>query len=253
MLKLYDKVNEQQVTCKRMKSHKRRRAKREANILEKFNSDYLPKYTDFYEDEEYCNLLYRFIPGTDLFCYLFSNPNIENLNEVKLLITKMIDCLIELRNYNLCHLDIKFENYIYHKDTDKLTLIDFESAHRFPNTNGLKMLRTYVGTKSYCAPEIWLNYYHKNSDIWSIGICVWSIMVQQYPFNVGNLSKESENLEATIRRKCLFPKGKHKRIMEHLNFSDDLIDFLTKTLHYTPSKRMSLSEIKNHNWLKLIT
>ena len=53
MLKLYDKVNEQQVTCKRMKSHKRRRAKREANILEKFNSDYLPKYTDFYEDEQY--------------------------------------------------------------------------------------------------------------------------------------------------------------------------------------------------------
>ena len=253
MLKLYDKVNEQHVTCKRMKSHRRRRAKREANILEKFNSDYLPKYTDFYEDEQYCNLLYKFIPGTDLFCYLFSNPNIENLNEVKLLITKMIDCLIELRNYNLCHLDIKFENYIYDKETDKLTLIDFESAHRFPAQNGLKMLRTYVGTKSYCAPEIWLNYYHKNSDIWSLGVCVWSIMVQQYPFNVGNLSKENENLEATIRRKCLFPKGKHKRIMEHLNFSDDLIDFLTKTLHYTPSKRMSLTEIKNHNWLKLIT
>ena len=78
-------------------------------------------------------------------------------------------------------------------------------------------------------------------------------MVQQYPFDVGNLSKLSENLEATIRRKCLFPKGKHKRIMRHLNFSDDLIDFLTKTLHYTPSKRISLEEIKNHNWLKLIT
>ena len=30
MLKLYDKVNEQQVTCKTMKSHRRRRAKREA-------------------------------------------------------------------------------------------------------------------------------------------------------------------------------------------------------------------------------
>ena len=41
--------------------------------------------------------------------------------------------------------------------------------------------------------------------------------------------------------------------MEQLNFSDDLIDFLTKTLHYTPSKRMTLNEIKNHNWLKLIT
>jgi len=253
MLKLYDKVDKKEVTCKRMKSRKRRRAKREANILEKFNSDYLPKYTDFYEDDEYCNLLYTFIPGTDLFCYLFSNTNIVNLNEVKLLITKMIDCLIELRNYNLCHLDIKFENYIYHKETDKLTLIDFESAHRFPAQNGLKMLRTYVGTKSYSAPEIWLNYYHKNSDIWSIGVCVWSIMVQQYPFNVGELSKDSENLEATIRRKCLFPKSKHRRIMEQLNFSDDLIDFLTKTLHYTPSKRMTLNEIKNHNWLKLIT
>jgi serine/threonine protein kinase len=253
MLKLYDKVTEKVVTCKRMKSRKRRRAKREANILEKFNSDYFPKYTDFYEDDEHCNLLYTFIPGSDLFCYLFSNPNITTLNEVKLLIIKMIDCLIDLHNYNLCHLDIKFENYIYHKDTDKLTLIDFESAHPFPNTNGLKMLTTYVGTKSYAAPEIWLNYYHKNSDIWSIGVCVWSIMVQQYPFNIGDLLKNSENFEVTIRKKCLFPKRKHKRIMKELKFSDDLIDFLSKTLHYTPSKRMSLTEIKNHNWLTLIT
>ena len=80
---------------------------------------------------------------------------------------------------------------------------------------------------------------------------------------IENLSKNlDEKIFATIKQR--FPDNENTVCLDaghlHATFDiddekeyNDLIDFLTKTLHYTPSKRMSLTEIKNHNWLKLIT
>ena len=98
---------------------------------------YLPKYINFSENAEFCNIYYNFIPGIDLFTYIFNNIETLHITQIKILIKKMLACLVELKNYNLCHLDIKFENYIYDVATEKLTLIDFESAHPYIKNNAL--------------------------------------------------------------------------------------------------------------------
>lgn len=251
--KMYDTITKKNVTCKRIKSIKKRRAKREANILQKLKTDYFPEFLEFSENEEFCNIYYIFIPGVDLFTYLFRNIHMIELIEIKIFIKKMIDCLIELKKQNLCHLDIKFENFIFSKDDNKLTLIDFESAHPYPKTNSNHILTTYVGTKSYAPPEIWLNYYHKNSDTWSIAVCLWTALTLQYPFSTNKISKYADNKETKIRKKCLFPKINHIVLMDELHFDNSLKDFFNKAFYYTPSKRMTLEEMSNHNWLKLST
>jgi len=252
--KMYDTILQKEVTCKKIKITKRLRAKREVNILQQLNSPFFfPEFSDFSEDEEFYNIYYSFIPGVDLFTYLFKNIDKTSVKEIKIFIKKMLDCLIELRRKNLCHLDIKFENYIFNKDENKVILIDFESAHSYPKTNALKTLSTYVGTKSYIAPEIWLNYYHRNSDVWSVAVCLWTALTLQYPFGVSKLTKHTDNLETKIRRKYLFPKVRHDILMDELNFNDDLKDFFNKAFYYSPSKRMTLQQMVNHNWLKLST
>ena len=103
------------------------------------------------------------------------------------------------------------------------------------------------------APEIWLNYYHRNSDVWSVAVCLWTALTLQYPFGVSKLSKHTDNLETKIRRKYFFPKVRHTILMDELNFDDDLKDFFIKAFYYSPSKRMTLQQMINHNWLKLST
>jgi len=251
--KMHDVYTNRDVTCKRIAIRKRRRAKCEAMILSKFNSPCLPKYVDFSEDAEVYNIYYNFIPGIDLFTYIFNNIETLHNSQIKIIIKKMLVCLVELKNYDLCHLDIKFENYIYDIATEKVTLIDFESAHPYIKNNALKGVRTYVGTKSYAPPEIWYDYYHKNSDIWSIGVCVWTVMTLRYPFKLGKISKHKEQLKLKIRTCCRFPLVRHTKLMEDLNFDDDLKDFFTKAFVFSPSKRMTLDEMLNHNWLKVST
>jgi len=251
--KMYDTCTNSDVTCKRIANRKRRRAQREAMILRKFNSSYLPKYVDFSEDTNVYNIYYTFIPGVDLFTYIFNNLQTLRTSQIKMLIKKMLICLVEVKNYNLCHLDIKFENYIYDDATEKVTLIDFESAHPYIKNNALKMLRTYVGTKSYVPPEIWYDYYHKNSDMWSIGVCLWTVMTLEYPFKLGKISKHGANLKNKIRKRCQFPIERHTKLMEDLEFNDDLKDFFIKAFIFSPSKRITLDEMMNHNWLKVST
>ena len=251
--KMRDTYTNRDVTCKQIPNRKRRRAQHEAMILRKFNSPYLPKYVDFSEDTNVYNIYYIFIPGTDLFTYIFNNLKTLRISQIKMLINKMLTCLVEVKNYNLCHLDIKFENYIYDDATEKVTLIDFESAHPYIKNNALKMLRTYVGTKSYIPPEIWYDYYHKNSDMWSIGVCLWTVMTLEYPFKLGKISKLGANLKNKIRKRCQFPTERHTKLMEDLDFNDDLKDFFIKAFTFAPSKSITLDEMLNHNWLKVLT
>ena len=251
--KMYDTCTNSDVTCKRITTRKRRRAQREAMTLRKFNSPYLPKYIDFSEDINVYNIYYTFIPGVDLFTYIFNNLETLCTSQIKIFIKKMLTCLVELKNYNLCHLDIKFENYIYDDATEKVTLIDFESAHPYIKNNALKILKTYVGTKSYAPPEIWYDYYHKNSDMWSIGVCLWTVMTLNYPFRLGKLSRHGPDLKLKIRKRCKFPTERHTKLMEELDFNNDLKDFFIKTFEFSPSKRITLDEMMNHNWLKVLT
>ena len=44
------------------------------------------------------------------------------------------------------------------------------------------------GTPLYQAPEIWNNQpYNQKVDIWALGIILYEMVTQQYPFNGGTL------------------------------------------------------------------
>ncbi len=247
--KAYDEHTKKFVCCKETPKKKKNRALREANILKQFNSPVLPHYLDIqFEDKVNC-LYYEFIPGTDLFTYLFEYDKTFDYNDVKVLIKKMLYCLEELERYNLVHLDIKFENFVLTESNGVLTLIDFEGAHAYPNT--YESLKTYVGTRSFTAPETWCGSYHKSSDIWSIGVCLWCILTGQQPFNVDILTRNEEHIIRRIKKRFKFPQKRHLEKMNELDFDENLRDLFDQVFKFDASRRIDMDKLKRHIWLTL--
>jgi len=68
----------------------------------------------------------------------------------------------------IAHLDIKPDNLLF--DGKKLILIDFGHACKFEN------ISSGVGTASYCAPELLLEFrssWSEKADIWSAGVVIY--------------------------------------------------------------------------------
>ena len=93
----------------------------------------------------------------------------------------MADCIKQVHNNQFVHLDIKFENFIVYKKPFHLKLIDFGTSH--PLQAGVAELQTVAGTIGYTAPELFKGYYHQNSDIWSLGVCLWALVTGHLPFS----------------------------------------------------------------------
>uniref|UniRef100_A0A6C0C5Z0 Protein kinase domain-containing protein n=1 Tax=viral metagenome TaxID=1070528 RepID=A0A6C0C5Z0_9ZZZZ len=250
LYKAYDKETKTLVSCKETPPAKRKNAERESNILKRFNSPVLPQFIDIAFGNDINCLYYKFIPGTDLFTHLFENDRTIAYNDVKILINKMLYSLTELEKYNLVHLDIKFENFIFTKSNNVLTLIDFEGAHDY-HDNEFKALETYVGTKSYTAPETWSGVYHKQSDIWSVGVCLWCMLTGQYPFDVDTLDKNDKDTLQFIEKLFIFPQKIHLEKMNDLNFDENLKDLLHRVFTFDAKSRIDITNFKNHTWLKI--
>ena len=160
----------------------------------------------------------------------------EKLNEetIKPVLMQIINCIEESNKNNIVHLDIKPENFIVSSYNNKISLIDFGSSQPFKDKNKLYSLKSHnIGTQTYCSPEIlYTNNYHVNSDIWSLGVCIYSLLENKTLF-------------------CNDEKRKYENINKYLKkFSPQLQDLLKKIFVNNPQYRINLEEIKKHPFIE---
>ena len=81
---------------------------------------------------------------------------------------------------NKCHLDLKPANMVFNNLLG-ISLIDFGLASDMNLT-----LKGDRGTKGYMAPEVQMGYEYEpaSADIFSLGICLFTIMALREPFGV---------------------------------------------------------------------
>lgn len=177
----------------------------------------------------------------DLFTFAETNKISERL--AKNLIKQMTYGIDHIHEKNICHCDIKLENFIYNfdKKNDKLDnikvkMIDFEFSRQFSKEEYITGRR---GTPSYAAPELMkFNKYNHKVDIWSLGICSYMLLSKSNP----------------IDKKMWIKHGKHKVNLDYENFgwkdrsnlSKDFVDCLLKI---NPEERYSIKKVLNHEWL----
>ena len=97
----------------------------------------------------------------------------------------------------IVHRDLKPENILIDKITtgDKINIkiIDFGTAEAF--LSGNKMKQT-IGTAYYIAPEVLMENYSEECDIWSCGVILYILLCGYPPFNGRN---DDEILNAVKR------------------------------------------------------
>ena len=182
----------------------------------------------------------------------------------------------------MIHCDIKPENVLF-KDLnfDSVIVIDFGSATFISDVE-----YTYLQTRPYRAPEMVFGYpFDFAADMWSLGCVLYEIVTKRILFNFKrtedniakafaicssrsyDIFKEGKNYDSLIQKNQICRRNKssqHKNDLEIVrpNYNYDiigdlismdcdfkLIDFIKKCLEVDPSRRMTVEEAFDHDFI----
>ncbi|EGR33203.1 protein kinase domain protein [Ichthyophthirius multifiliis] len=146
--------------------------------------------------------------------------------EAKYIFKQIVSAIAYCHSKNIVHRDIKLENILY--ENQNVKIIDFG----FAVCTNLK-IKIFCGTPTYMSPEIVskIEYCGKKSDIWSLGIVLYIILVGRCPFYAHS------DIE-------LFKKIKNNKLEFPDNLNPQAFNLLNKILRKNPEERPFCEEVK---------
>ncbi|CAG8779251.1 2862_t:CDS:2 [Gigaspora margarita] len=225
---------------------------REIQILEYINHPNIVSLLDTIETPTHLCLVLEYIPGGELFDYV--NDYYEKIteDEVKQIFYELVNTVSYLHESNIIHRDLKLENILLESSESspnkkRIKLTDFGLA-RFIDPKS-PLLTTRCGSEEYAAPELISasSYDGRKTDIWSLGIILYALLVGYLPFNQEAGQTRKQFFIKIIKADFKFPKP--NPVDKRGNISEDAKDLIKKILQTMPERRPSLEAIKNHPWL----
>ena len=205
---------------------------KENEIITKFNHINVIFVLDIIEDSENYYIVMEYCKSGELFDYIVDKQHLEE-DEASIFFYQLINGVEYIHSLGIAHRDLKPENLLL-TEQKVLKIIDFGLSHEF---NGVDFLKTKCGSPSYAAPEIikGLPYDGFKTDIWCCGIILYAMVCGYLPF-------EGEN------NKILF-----KNIVECNpeipdNLSEEIQELISAILRAEPDERITIEEIKNHDF-----
>lgn len=220
------------------------RAYREMDILQslQYSNNIIPKLYYTLEDKDQCHLVMEHVIGGDLtrwVAHKLSEPTVAHI------VRNLLQCLKTCHTNNILYGDMKLANIVA---TQSLTLpcepnrplvkvVDYGSAHRYTGSNFTKPFGTYV----FMAPEMFLQNFGLEADIWALGICTYILLTGYYPYSVNLKNVTKDHIADIILNETIS--------FNTLPVSEMCQDFLKGLLREEPEKRMTAHEALNHPWM----
>jgi len=229
-IKIYDKniVNDED---------KKYTIKNEIFILKQLNNDNIMKLYDVIETNRYLYLILEYINGISLLEYI-QRKKARRIDEntCKHFFHQIVQAILYCQNRNICHRDIKLENILIVND-NIIKIIDFGFGIK---CNKDEYQEFFCGTVYYMPPEIvnkqkYIPFY---SDIWSLGVLLYTMIFGNFPFRA---KKEEKLFELITEANLTFPKD--------IEVSDEVKNLISKMMVIKPSKRISLESILEDPWI----
>lgn len=187
-------------------------------------------------------LVFDFVTGTELFSFMESSgfaPIPEKTS--KKLFKQLIEAVAHAHEHGIAHRDLKLENIIVDKDL-KLTVLDFGlSSINDPKDIEDIYSTEFVGSENYTAPEILrrIPYNPFLSDVWSMGIILFSMLFGQFPWN---------DVMTVIHKRDYEGPMMHFPADIEVSYQAKLL--LSSMLSFSPATRISVQEILEHPWMQ---
>lgn len=213
----------------------RERFNREITIMRDLDHPFIVPLYDVIEDHNNIYIFMELLEGGTLLEYVNHwGPLPED--EAKRIFAQLVSALEYIHNIaHVAHRDLKPENILLDKYRN-IRIIDFGLSKEFSDDK--PFLATACGSPAYVSPEmINGNSYTIATDLWSMGVILYCIVVGRLPFDEQGTNR--------ILQKILFSQPVYPS-----NLSPDLVDLLTQLLIKIPEDRITLAKVKEHPWIE---
>lgn len=154
--------------------------------------------------------------------------------------TQLLNSMEYMHGNRVAHRDLKLENILLDKQFN-VKLADFG----FACYKQIDCLKSYRGTFTYMAPEIKEEKEYKGEqvDMFSFGVILFIVTHGIFPFKEARTSEYFYNLLATGQYTLYFSKVNGSKL------SPEFQNLIVSLFSYDPSKRPTISEIRQHPWM----
>lgn len=236
----YDPISQSKVAVKQISKDNTNRQQFQQEVSIMYHLDYpnIPPIYHALEDELNYYIIMELVEGVTLLSFVTSNVMIGEIKAQNIFgqLVRTIDYLHNTAN--IMHRDLKLENIII-DNNDNVFIIDYGlSVHFDKSKNKFDQL---CGSSAYMSPEMLIDKsYTEAVDVWSLGVILYSLAYGHLPFNPSD--------KQGIFKKILFTEAEFIDMV-----SLELIDLLKRMLIKEPSHRISLQEVKEHQWFKIFS
>ena len=162
-------------------------------------------------------------------------------NQIRYIIFQILKAIKYLNEMNYLHIEVSPEKILlcdtvknFGEEMYNIKLLIFFCPSR---SNLLYNTKSFY---YYIAPEIMEKKYNKNCCVWSIGIIIFQMFFGELSYNYNNDINEYVQIIRTTYK-----------------YSDDisseLKDLLDRMIEIDPTKRISIEECLEHNWMRKMT
>lgn len=208
----------------------------EVKVLQMINHPHIIKLIEFFEiknqfEEEYYVMITEYCPNGDLLTYATTN-GFKSESEKKKIIQGFLQAIAYLHANGISHGDIKSENILLDQNWSP-KLCDFG----FCRISNVGDDHNKNGTLYYAAPELFQKglFDTFKSDIYAIGITLYSLSELQFPFRDG----DQNFIVKQIVSGCLSIRSNMDQILKKL---------VTKCTSMDPKKRPSIEDILHDDY-----
>ncbi|CAD8139178.1 unnamed protein product [Paramecium pentaurelia] len=205
----------------------------EVKILRMINHPFIVKYIMSFQTTKNLYLVLEILQQGDLAMYMTRGIILDEKLS-KLLIGQIILAIEHLHKHDILYRDLKPEN-ICVDSQGYIKLIDFGLC-KFITQDELTF--TICGSPAYLAPEVLNNSgISKSTDVYQIGLLLYEMLTGYPPFYTRDIN-------------ILIKRIKTEQITIPNNISKEARDLLSQILKQSAFERISIEQIKQHNFFK---
>ena len=207
---------------------------REMQILIEMHNPFVIKVYKIYEDKNNFLIIMEYCEGGELFNYIVKKKRLSE-EEASYFFYQLINGIEYIHSKGIAHRDLKPENLLLSKNKI-LKIIDFGLSNFY---DGQKRLQTPCGSPCYASPEMvkGKKYDGFNIDIWAIGVILFAMLCGYLPF------EDDENDTDVLFNEIIRNKIDYPYFLSKLS-----LDILHRILVSDPLKRITVDEIKKHDF-----